>query len=87
MVLAKEIKEELKKKFGIREGDSGSAPVQVALITGRINYLVEHLKTHKKDQKARRGLLLLVSQRKKLLKYVERVDYSRYEQLVKDLGL
>jgi small subunit ribosomal protein S15 len=67
--------------------DTGSAEVQVALLTARITYLTEHFQTHKKDHASRRGLLRLVGQRRKLLKYVKLVDPSRYTDLIQSLGL
>ncbi|MCX5751712.1 MAG: 30S ribosomal protein S15 [Candidatus Saganbacteria bacterium] len=87
MALVKEKKAELIHKFGINDKDNGSAPVQIAILTARINSLVGHLHMHKKDNHTRRGLLLLVGRRKRLLRYVERVDFPRYESLVKELGL
>ena len=69
------------------DDDTGSAEVQVALLTARITYLTEHFKTHKKDHSSRRGLLKLVGQRRKLLKYVRGVDTKRYQVLIKKLGL
>ncbi|WP_199521642.1 30S ribosomal protein S15 [Jiangella anatolica] len=69
------------------EGDTGSPEVQVALLTHRINHLTEHLKVHKHDHHSRRGLLLLVGQRRRLLKYLQRVDITRYRALIEKLGL
>ncbi|MBB5789874.1 30S ribosomal protein S15 [Jiangella mangrovi] len=68
-------------------GDTGSPEVQVALLTHRINHLTEHLKVHKHDHHSRRGLLLLVGQRRRLLKYMQRVDIERYRALIEKLGL
>ncbi|TDC56999.1 30S ribosomal protein S15 [Jiangella ureilytica] len=68
-------------------GDTGSPEVQVALLTHRINHLTEHLKVHKHDHHSRRGLLLLVGQRRRLLKYLQRVDIERYRALIEKLGL
>lgn len=68
-------------------GDTGSPEVQVALLTHRINHLTEHLKVHKHDHHSRRGLLLLVGQRRRLLKYLQRVDIARYRALIEKLGL
>jgi len=87
MVLTKEKKQELVKKYGKKSKDTGSSEVQVALLTERINSLVEHLKDNKKDNHSRRGLLILVSQRRKLLNYLKRDDNRRYSQLVTELGL
>ena len=73
--------------FQIAKNDTGSPEVQVALITDRITYLTEHFKTHKKDHHSRRGLLRLVSQRKKLLAYIKNNDLSAYANLISRLGL
>ncbi len=69
------------------EKDTGSSDVQVALLTSRIKELTEHLKIHKKDHSSRRGLIIMVSKRRKLLDYLRRTDADRYQQLVKKLGL
>jgi small subunit ribosomal protein S15 len=74
-------------KFSSHEGDTGSPEVQVALLTERINYLTEHLKTHKKDHHSRRGLLKMVGKRRRLLTYLQDKNVNRYRTLVKDLGL
>ena len=87
MGLTKEKKQELVAKHGRSEGDTGSAEVQVALMTERINELTEHLRTHVKDHHSRRGLLMLVGKRRRLLRYLERSDIERYRALVADLGL
>lgn len=87
MVLKKERKEEIIQKYKQGKGDTGSPEVQVALITERINSLVEHLKKSKKDHHSRRGLLMLVGQRKRLLNYLHKKDLKRYEKLVASLGL
>lgn len=87
MVLAKEKKQELIEKFKIHEDDSGSPEVQVALLTQRINQLLEHLKEYTKDHHGRRGLVILVGKRKRLLNYLERKDFKRYSALVESLGL
>ena len=75
------------EKYKTHEGDTGSTEVQVALITERIGQLVDHLKTHKKDQSSRRGLLVLVGQRKRLMKYLEKSDVKRYETLSESLKI
>ena len=75
------------KEYQKDAGDTGSADVQVALLTARIKHLTEHFKTHKKDHHSRRGLLRLVSQRKKLLSYVKNNDISSYSNLISRLGL
>jgi small subunit ribosomal protein S15 len=87
MSLTKEKKSELIGKFGRGDGDTGSAEVQVALLTERINELTEHLRTHSKDHHSRRGLLMLVGKRRRMLRYLERTDLERYRALVKELGL
>mgnify|MGYP003454788872 CR=1 FL=1 len=74
-------------EFKTHEKDTGSPDVQVALITQRINHLTEHLQTNKKDHSSRRGLLMLVGQRRRLLRYLESVDVERYRSLIKRLGL
>jgi small subunit ribosomal protein S15 len=87
MSLTKEKKAELADKYGRGENDTGSTEVQVALLTARINELTEHLREHKKDHHSRRGQLMLVRQRRRLLRYLERTDLERYRGLVADLGL
>jgi small subunit ribosomal protein S15 len=87
MTLTSERKQELVAKFGDGEGDTGRAEVQVALMTERINLLTEHLRTHKKDHHSRRGLLMLVGRRRRLLNYLQRADLERYRALVRELGL
>ena len=85
--MTKERKQEIIKEFATPEGDTGSPEVQVAILTERINHLNEHLKTHKKDHHSRRGLLLLVGQRRGLLNYLTKIDVERYRALVEKLGL
>ena len=87
MPLTKDKKQELIGKFGRENGDTGSAEVQVALLTERINHLTEHLRTHSKDHHSRRGLLMMVGKRRRLLGYLEREDLERYRKVVADLGL
>lgn len=87
MSLTKEKKAELIGKFGRSDTDTGSTEVQVALITDRITELTEHLRTHPKDHHSRRGLLMLVGQRRRLLAYLERRDLERYRELISELGL
>lgn len=87
MALTAPEKAEIIKEFGGADGDTGSAEVQVALLTHRIRYLTEHFQTHKKDHASRRGLLKLVGQRRKLLKYVKNNDVARYQSLIERLGL
>jgi small subunit ribosomal protein S15 len=80
-------KTELVKEFARGEGDTGSPEVQVAILTERIANLTEHFKTHKKDKHSRRGLLMLVSRRRGLLRYLRRIDDDRYAALIKSLGI
>ena len=87
MPIAKEEKKKIIKKFGKDEYDTGSATVQIALLTHRILELTEHLKFHKKDKHTRRGLVQLVSQRKKFMKYLIRIDAEAYIKIVKQLSL
>jgi small subunit ribosomal protein S15 len=77
----------LVERFARGEGDTGSPEVQVALLSARISHLTEHLKVHKKDKHSRRGLLLLVGQRRRLLNYLQRKDISRYRALLQALNL
>ncbi|MDD4178830.1 MAG: 30S ribosomal protein S15 [Candidatus Margulisbacteria bacterium] len=87
MPLKKEIKTGLIDKFKQHAGDTGSSEVQVALITARIAQLVEHLKKNKKDNHCRRGLLILVGQRKRHLAYLKRTNVKKYEELTSSLAL
>ena len=87
MTLTVEDKREIVQKFGKSENDTGSAEVQVALLTRRINELTEHLRGHKKDHHSRRGLLMLVGRRRRLLNYFQKHDLEGYRALIKDLGL
>ncbi|MEO1530978.1 MAG: 30S ribosomal protein S15 [Pseudomonadota bacterium] len=87
MSITPERKEALIKEYGAKEGDTGSPEVQVAILTDRIVTLTEHFKTHKKDNHSRRGLLKMVSQRRKLLDYVKGKDVERYQSLIKRLGI
>lgn len=80
-------KEQILADYATHEGDTGSPEVQVALLTGRINHLTEHLKVHAKDHHSRRGLLMLVGQRRNLLGYLQRKDIERYRSLIQRLGL
>ena len=75
------------KDYQLHEGDTGSAPYQVALLTARIFHLTDHLNTHKKDFSSRRGLLTLVSQRRKLLDYIKKGSEEKYQQVINGLGL
>jgi small subunit ribosomal protein S15 len=87
MSITAEKKQELIGKFATNNGDTGSPEVQVAILSERIINLTEHLKIHKKDYHSRRGLLMMVGQRRRLLDYVKRKEATRYEKLVKELGL
>ena len=80
-------KQEIIKQYQRAEGDSGSPEVQVALLTARINGLTEHFKTHSKDFHSRRGLLMMVSRRRKLLDYLKRTNVESYRKLIDSLGL
>lgn len=81
------IVERIQKRFELAEGDTGSAEVQVALLTERILYLTEHMKAHKHDFASRRGLLKLVGQRRRLLDYLTKKNVVRYRELIAELGL
>ena len=87
MGLTKEAKQEIVDKFGTNGTDTGSAQVQIALLTRRINELTEHLRTHRHDHHSRRGLLKLVGQRRRLLNYFQKKDLEGYRALIKELGL
>ena len=87
MPLTAEQKSEVTKTFGKDDKDTGSTAVQVAMLTKRIEELSEHLQTHKKDHHGRRGLLMMVGKRKRLLSYMERADYEAYKDLIARLGL
>jgi len=87
MSITAERKQELIKEFAVKKDDTGSPEVQVAILTERINNLTEHLKVHKKDHHSRRGLLMMVGQRRRLLDYVKTKEVKRYEDLLKVLKL
>jgi small subunit ribosomal protein S15 len=87
LVFTSEDKQKLIEKFKLHETDTGSPEVQVSLLTHRISYLTEHMKVHKKDHHSRRGLLMLVGQRRRLLNYVKRKDIKRYRNIIETLGL
>ena len=87
MSITAEEKAKVIKEFSTKPGDTGSPEVQVAILTSRITTLTEHFKIHKKDNHSRRGLLKLVAQRRKLLDYVKGVEESRYQELIKSLGI
>ena len=82
-----ETKQEIIKKFATGKGDTGSPEVQVALITERITHLTGHFNSHKNDHHSRRGLLILVGRRRRLLDYLKSIDSSRYESVIKKLGI
>jgi small subunit ribosomal protein S15 len=81
------VKAEVKNEYKLHDQDTGSSEVQVALLTSRIRELTEHLKLHKKDHSSRRGLIMMVNKRRKLLNYVQKKDEGRYKELIAKLGL
>ena len=87
MALIPTAKQSVIKKYAILKGDTGSPEVQIALLTEKINKLVEHLKEHKKDNHSRRGLISMVSKRRRLLHYLQKKDLKRYNELTKKLNL
>lgn len=87
MVFSAEDKKQLIEKYKLHEKDTGSPEVQIGLLTYRIEYLTEHLKVHKKDHHSRRGLLMLVGRRRRLLNYVKGNDVKRYRSIIENLGL
>ena len=87
MSITPERKQELMKEFATKDGDTGSPEVQIAILTERIVNLTEHFKGHKKDNHSRRGLLKMVSQRRKLLDYTKGKDEARYQDIIKRLGI
>lgn len=87
MTMSTETKKEIIEKFKTHESDTGSPEVQIALLSNRIEYLTEHFKTHKKDHHSRRGLLMLVGQRRRLLNYLKNKEIQRYRTIIKALGL
>ncbi|HHE39957.1 MAG TPA: 30S ribosomal protein S15 [Candidatus Cloacimonetes bacterium] len=87
MALEKEAKRTIVEEFGLHESDTGSPEVQIALLTQRIASITEHLKVHKKDHHTRRGLLMLVGQRRRLLDYIKNKDITRYRKLIKTLKI
>ena len=87
MTITAERKQELMKEYGTKANDTGSPEVQVAVLSERINNLTEHFKSHVKDNHSRRGLIKLVSQRRRLLDYIKAMDSKRYETLIGRLGL
>ncbi len=87
MAITKEKKKELLEKYKRSDSDTGSAEIQIAIFTERINYLTGHFKTHKKDHHSRRGLIRLVNKRRKLLDYLKRETPERYQAIIKKLGI
>ncbi len=87
MVLSPEAKKDVIDRFKLHQKDTGSPEVQVALLSKRINYLTDHFKIHKKDHHSRRGLLKLVGQRRRLLNYLKKRDVTRYQTIIKELGI
>jgi small subunit ribosomal protein S15 len=87
VVLSTEDKKKLIDKYRLHDSDTGSPEVQVGLLTHRISYLTEHLKMHKKDHHSRRGLLMLVGRRRRLLNYVKNKDVNRYRAIIETIGL
>lgn len=87
MSITPELKAQLIKEYATKEGDTGSPEVQIAILTSRINTLTEHFKTNKKDNHSRRGLLKMVSTRRKLLDYTRSKDEARYKDLIAKLGI
>jgi len=87
MSIEKEVKKDLISKFSINKKDTGSAEVQIAILTERINNLIEHFKNHKHDNHSKRGLVALVNNRKKLLSYVFKKDNKKYLKLIKELNI
>ena len=85
--MTKERKTEIIKAYALSENDTGSPEVQIALLTERINHLVEHLKINKNDHHSRRGLLMMVGDRRNLLAYLAKKDINRYREIIKKLGL
>ena len=87
MVLSSENKQAVIERFKLHDSDTGSPEVQAALLSHRIDYLTEHLKVHKKDHHSRRGLLMMVGRRRRLLNYVKNKDVQRYRTIIETLGL
>ena len=87
MSITKELKQDIIGKFKIHENDTGSAEVQIAILTTRINRLNEHLKLNKTDHSSRRGLVTMVGKRKRLIEYLKSNDLAKYKNLIKELGL
>jgi small subunit ribosomal protein S15 len=80
-------KEAIIKEFGLKDGDTGSSEVQIALLTARVKHLTEHLRVNRKDFHSRRGLIAMTARRRKLLDYLKRTDFNRYTAILEKLGL
>ena len=87
MAVTKEIKSKIVKDFGAKKGDTGSTEVQIAILTAQIENLKEHLLEHKKDNHSRRGIMLMVAKRRKLINYLKRKDTKKYEEILEKLSL
>ncbi len=87
MALTRESKSQLISDFKVNASDTGSPEVQIAVLTARISYLTEHFRAHRKDHASRRGLLMMVSKRKRLLEYIKRHNAERYKQVIERLGI
>jgi small subunit ribosomal protein S15 len=87
MTFTKTGKTELIKEYQTHEGDTGSSEVQIALLTGRLNYLTEHFKTHAKDHHSRHGLIKIVNRRRKLLDFLKKENLQKYQEIIKELGI
>ncbi len=86
-VISKEKKKEIIEEYKVHETDTGSPEIQIAILTYRVNHLTEHLKVHKKDHHSRRGLLMMVGQRRRLLNYLKATEIERYRSIIKKLKL
>ena len=87
MSIDKKIKKDLINKFGNKENDTGSSKVQIAIFSEKIKYLTEHLKKHKHDHHTRKGLMIMVGKRKRLLNYLQKKDNEKYKDVIKELGI
>ncbi len=87
MALTQQLKQEIIGEYQVHETDTGSADLQVAMLTTRINQLTEHLRSNKQDHSSRRGLLKMIGRRKRLLAYIQKKDYERYQKLIARLGI
>jgi small subunit ribosomal protein S15 len=87
MTFTKTGKTEIIKEYQTHEGDTGSSEVQIALLTGRLNYLTDHFKTHAKDHHSRHGLIKIVNRRRKLLDFLKKENLKKYQEIIKELGI